>query len=141
MITIRQLKKDDAAEVAKLIPQLTSNIIEPENLVERLKDLATGQNWQYFVVELDEKISGFGGLTWYNVPSKGKIGWIEEIVIDEKSRGQGLGRKLLEKLIAAAQARGCAVIKLTTANPLAKKLYENLGFIDKEQTYLAKKLI
>lgn len=141
MLTIRELKKEDAAGVAKLIPQLTQNIVEPENLIKRLEDLAAGHNYQYFVAELDGKIAGCGGLTWYNVPSKGRVGWIEEIVVDESARGQGLGRALMEKLIAVAQDQGCAVLKLTTGNPVAKKLYEHLGFEDKQQTYLAKKLV
>src|SRR3989344_4230330 len=98
MVIIRQFKKEDAAEAAVLTPQLTKNIIEPEKLVERLSRLADFKNWHYLVAEDNGQIVGLAGLAWYPIPSKGLIGWLEEVVVDEKSRGQGIGRSLTAEL-------------------------------------------
>ncbi|MCX6785702.1 MAG: GNAT family N-acetyltransferase [Candidatus Komeilibacteria bacterium] len=140
MAKIRFLEKKDAASVAALIPQLTKNIVEPENLVSRLEKLAVGNNYQYFIAELDGKVVGLAGLAWYAVPSKGLIGWIEEVVVDQAARGHGLGRALMEELVNFSKIKGCKKIKLTTNNPIAQKLYQDLGFIDAEQKYLCKTL-
>lgn len=140
MIKIRFLEKKDASEVAHLIFQLTQNIIEPENLVSRLEKLSSGDNYQYFVAELDGKVVGFAGFAWYQVPSKGLIGWIEEVVVDQSARGHGLGRALMEELINFSKIKGCKKLKLTTGNPIAKKLYETFGFIKKEEEYFYKNL-
>lgn len=136
---IRELKKEDASYVAELIRQLTKNILEEENLISRLEKLAAPQNYQYYAAEADGKILGFAGLAWHPIPSKGLIAWVEEVVVDEKARGQGIGKLLMEKLLALAQEKGCTQIKLTTGNLAAKGLYEKLGFAVKEENYMVKK--
>ncbi len=141
MTKIRFLEKKDAVVVAPLISQLTQNIIEPENLVDRLEKLASGDNYQYFVAELDGRVVGLAGLAWYPVPSKGLIGWIEEVVVDQAARGHGLGRALMEELTNFSKIKGCKRLKLTTGNPIAKKLYADLGFIKNDQEYWLKSLI
>ena len=69
MIRVRRLRRSDAAQVSLLIPQLTQNIVKPENLVDRLRDLAdqTSSDW-LVATELDGHIVGFGGLVWYSIP-------------------------------------------------------------------------
>ena len=140
MIKIRNLKKEDAPQVAELIKQLTQNIKEPENLINRIKEMSEPQSYEYFVAEKDSQIIGFAGLVWYPVPSKGLIGWIEEVVVDEKLRGQGIGKLLMERLLNLALEKECQQVKLTALNPIAKKLYESLGFDKKDHIYFNKDL-
>lgn len=53
---------------------------------------------------------------------------IIQIQLDPSLQGQGIGRMLLEEIIAEARAAGVALeLKVLTANP-ARKLYEQLGF-------------
>ena len=138
-MTIRKLKKADAPQAVVLIKQLTQNIVEPENLLKRLEDLAGQDNPRYLVAEIDGVLAGFAGLSWYVIPSKGPMGWIEEVVVDEKYRGQGIAGSLMQELFKVAEERGLKQVKLTTANPAAKHLYEKLGFIKKEEELLVKK--
>ncbi|MDP2736758.1 MAG: GNAT family N-acetyltransferase [bacterium] len=140
MITIRQLKKEDATAVAALIPQLTQNIIEPEKLLQRLESMTSGDHYKYFVAELDSQVVGLAGLVWYPIPSKGLIGWVEEVVVDEQFRGQGIGRDLTKKIMELAGQKGCKQVKLTSATAISSKLYEQLGFVKKDQDYFAKTL-
>lgn len=138
-MNIRRLKKEDAPQVAVLIKQLTENIVEPENLLKRLEDLSVPQNFQYLTAEIGGVVVGFAGLAWYVIPSKGQVGWIEEVVVDEKYRGQGIAGNLMQELLKVAEEKGLKQVKLTTANPAAKHLYEKLGFIKKEEELLVKK--
>ena len=140
-MNIRNLKKEDAGQVAILIKQLTCNIVEEDGLVERIESLSKSENWQYLVAEIDDKIVGFGGLAWYPIPSKGLMAWIEEVVVSSDHRRQGIGKKIMDELLKITKEKGCVQIKLTTSNPGARKLYEKLGFKLKEKSVLMKKTI
>lgn len=141
MFNFRNLEEKDAGQVALLVKQLTKNIIEPEKLVERIEQLVDQQNCQYLVCEINNKVVGFGGLVWYLIPSKGLIAWVEEVVVDSQSRGQGIGSSLMEKLIKLAKQKKIKQIKLTSSNVIASNLYKKLGFIKKDNEYLFKNLL
>lgn len=69
----------------------------------------------------------------YHVIS-GKKGWIEDVVVDAKSRGHGIGRKLMNKLLEEGKKKNLTEILLFTEDHRtpAINLYENLGFKLKE---------
>ncbi len=136
---IRHLEKKDAPAVALLIPQLTQNIVEPEKLVARIETLAGQPGVHYMVVEVDGKVVGFGGLAWYPIPSKGLIGWLEEIVVDESARGQGIAKALIAEILKVAQQKNIKTIKLTSINSVTNTLYEKFGFVKKDHQYFVKK--
>lgn len=89
------------------------------------------------VAELDGKVISFGGLIWYIVPSKGLIAWVEELVVDNQYRHQGIGKALMEHLLKIAKYQKIKQVKLTSTLT-AKSLYEALGFIKKDNEYLIK---
>jgi len=53
---------------------------------------------------------------------------LEYIAVDEKARGKGIGKKLLQEAIALAE--GDIALHVEPNNP-AIKLYESLGFTNK----------
>src|SRR5687767_13532872 len=126
---IRNLEKNDAEDVELLIPQLTQNIVEPESLVKRIEQLVKQKNSQFLVAEADAKVVGFGGLAWYRIPSKGLIAWVEEVVVDEKYRGQGIAKALMGELLKIAEEKYIKTIKLTSVNSATNSLYEKFGFV------------
>lgn len=140
MVKVRDFKKEDANAVAKLIPQLTQNILNLENLEARMEKIVTNPQTCGIVAEVDGEIVGFTELAWYVIPSKGLIAWIEEVVVDERARGRGVGRALTERLLEIAKERGCRQVKLTASNFVAQKLYESLGFSFKETEVMVKNL-
>ncbi len=139
MIIIRNLEKEDAGQVALLIGQLTLNIIDPGTLVKRIEQLPKSSNSQFLVAKEHGNVVGVGGLAWYVIPSKGLIGWIEELVVDHEYRGRGIGRTIMEKLLRSAKQKNIKQLKLTST-PMAKGLYDKLGFVKKDQDYLVKNL-
>jgi putative acetyltransferase len=57
-------------------------------------------------------------------------GEVKRMFVDERSRGLGTGRKLLEHLVMFARMSGLSVLRLETGihQPEAISLYERMGF-------------
>ena len=55
--------------------------------------------------------------------------YIDDICVDEKARGQGVGRALYEQILVYARERGCYNVTLNvwSCNPGARAFYEKLG--------------
>lgn len=55
---------------------------------------------------------------------------IEAVRVARHARGRGVGKVLLQHALAAAEARSCSIIQLTTdrQRPEAHAFYEGLGF-------------
>jgi ribosomal protein S18 acetylase RimI-like enzyme len=56
--------------------------------------------------------------------------WIEDVIVDESMRGQGVGEALTEAMLDEARARGCVTVDLTSrpSREAANRLYQKLGF-------------
>ena len=56
--------------------------------------------------------------------------WVEDVFVEEASRGQGLGRRLIDGCVTRARQRGCRRIQLDAneRNESAIALYRSLGF-------------
>lgn len=82
----------------------------------------------YFVACLGARIVGMSMLRgWdegYEIPSFG-------MVVDERLRGRGAGRRLMEWTLEAAKRRGCSRVRLSVnaSNHAGVHLYESLGFV------------
>jgi ribosomal protein S18 acetylase RimI-like enzyme len=58
------------------------------------------------------------------------VGFIHDVVVDERARGQGIARRLVEAAAGWIEARGMPRVMLWTAekNAAAQRLFERLGF-------------
>jgi ribosomal protein S18 acetylase RimI-like enzyme len=96
---------------------------------DELGKLLSNENLALVVVEDDGRIVGMGSL--YVIPKIGKQNaYIEDVIVDESYRGQGLGEKLVRELIDIAKQRGVKSVTLTSRShrAAAHKLYVKLGF-------------
>jgi GNAT superfamily N-acetyltransferase len=57
----------------------------------------------------------------------GKVAWIAMVLVDERVRGRGIGKALMEHALAYLDSTGVPSIRLD-ATPLGRPLYEKLGF-------------
>lgn len=125
MFNIRPFVAEDADKVKELLKELTSNPInfQPELLVDN-------ESIHCRVLESEGDIIGFASLTKYVVPTKGRIGRVEDVVVSDLYRGGGLGRKLMEDLIEIAKKEKLEYLNLTSSPSriAARNLYESLGF-------------
>ena len=121
----RTLKKEDEQELLILFKQLTKKAI-----LFNIESVINDSNCNCIVAEDNGKIAGFGSLVIYQTPIKSYVGNIEDIVVDEGFRGQGLGKKIVQKLIQIAKDKNIKIVSLTSSpsRVTARKLYASLGF-------------
>ena len=117
----------------RLVPQLTQN-----NPAPTMEDLALLVRDSSSTLMIARDGSGLivGALTLavYRVPT-GLRSIIEDVIVDESARGQGIGESLMHFAIDLAREKGAGNISLTS-NPMresANKLYLRVGF-KKRQT-------
>lgn len=60
------------------------------------------------------------------------FGFMEDVMVDESLRGQGIGTEIVNALVAEAKRRGCYKIIATSrhSRPKVHELYESLGWKD-----------
>ena len=142
MITIEELTQvttKSVDEINALIPQLSSSAkpMTFARLLELTKDMRVP-----ILVALDgKKIVGIGMIITYNVLTE-KRAWLEEIIVDEQYRGQGLGERISRALIEIAKKQRVERIYLSSApkRVAANKLYQKMGFEPKETNVYRMKL-
>ena len=112
--------------VARLLPQLTS---KPAPTVAEVDEIVRGDATDLFVVRVDGGIAGMSTLAVFRIPS-GVRAWIEDVVVDEAARGQGIGELLTAAMIDRARLRGALTVELTSrpSREAANRLYQRLGF-------------
>ena len=59
------------------------------------------------------------------------LGIIEDVAVNEKYRGKGVGKKLVERLILIGKQKNCDKIVLSSSEQNSK-FYEKIGFKKKE---------
>lgn len=114
----------------RLIPQLGIHKAPPTS--DELSALLNSDNSSLIVArEPDEngEIVGMLNLTIYRVPT-GVRSIVEDVVVDEKMRGRGIGNALVQHAIDLAREAGANGVSLTS-NPqreAANHLYQSMGF-------------
>lgn len=74
----------------------------------------------------DGKVVGYGG-AWVLIDEA----HITNVAVHPDYRGLGLGRKLMNEVLARSKERGaeCATLEVRAGNAPAIKLYESMGFV------------
>lgn len=118
-------------ELNILIVQLRRDGINSQGSLEDLDAMVTDTNSVIFVAKNDGKIIGMASL--YTMRKLGRFGgYVEDVVVSDGYRGQGLGKRLTQAVIDEARARGLRYLYLTSRpdpdRVAANKLYIGLGF-------------
>lgn len=112
----------------RLIPQLTKK--PPHLSLGEINALVKSACSTLLVARADDNsIVGILSLTVYRVPT-GIRSIIEDVIVDESARGQGIGEALTRRALEAAKEMGAAHVTLTS-NPkreAANRLYQRMGF-------------
>jgi ribosomal protein S18 acetylase RimI-like enzyme len=127
VIEIAQEVDDDLVEAfARLIPQLSSS--PPPGAVE-LQAIVDSAESLLFLARIDGHIVGSLTLAVYRIPT-GVKAWVEDVVVDDAARGQGVGESLNRAAIDAAAAHGAKHVSLTSraSREAANRLYQRIGF-------------
>ncbi len=78
------------------------------------------------IEETGERIIGFAGFT--NICNEANI---DNVVVDENYRGQGIAKGLVQALIAAGESQGVEAftLEVRVSNAPAIRVYESVGFV------------
>jgi len=121
---------DDALVDAfnRLIPQLSRSNPPPSR--QELDELVRSEASHLLVArDDDEKIVGSLTLVLFRIPTAVRA-WIEDVVVDEAARGQGVGEALNREALRIAAENGARTVDLTSrpSREAANRLYQRIGF-------------
>ena len=133
-IIIRESVREDVPIMFELIKELALYEKAPEqvtNTIEQMYLDGFGENpiFGSIVSEVDEKIVGMA-LYYYRYSTwKGKRLYLEDLIVSEIMRGQGLGEKLLEATIEKARQSDCTglIWQVLDWNEPAINFYKKFG--------------
>ena len=137
---IRKGVKKDIPQVLDLIKELAEFENAPDqvtNTTERLENDGFGNQPVYdlFVAESENKIIGMA-ITYFRYSTwKGKNLYIEDLIINEKFRREGIGLKIFEEVKKFAKNTSCVGISLQVLdwNKIGINFYKKLNMkFDKE---------
>ncbi|HLN54598.1 MAG TPA: GNAT family N-acetyltransferase [Bacteroidales bacterium] len=114
--------------VLRLLPQLDTSVELPSK--EYFEEVIDSESIYFFVAE-NESSEIAGVLTLASYPNiTGRKLWIEDVVVDNSFRGQGIGEKLTLAAIGFARTLGSNEVKLTSrpSRIAANQLYLKIGF-------------
>jgi ribosomal protein S18 acetylase RimI-like enzyme len=131
---IGEVTPDLVDAFVRLVPQLSSS--SPPTSRDHLREIVEAPMTALFVArdrERENAIVGALTLVMFRIPT-GLRGWIEDVVVDESSRGQGVGAVLNQQAIDHARETGVRTVDLTSrpSREAANRLYRRLGFVERE---------
>jgi ribosomal protein S18 acetylase RimI-like enzyme len=135
-IIIRDATETDLQAIGNLLSELIDRIEDQENIdldnaLINLKSLLHERNSYTIAAESDNEIIGFINFTTrQSVLHSGPSGLIDELVVSEKYRTEGVGKKLVESAVNMCRSLGCVELEVSTEtqNQTAQNFYEHLGF-------------
>jgi hypothetical protein len=128
-IRIEPIPPSDILQVIPLLRKINQKT--PLDLLEsRMKEMTELPNYECIGMYDDGELIGISGL-WYSTRHYiGKTVEADHVVIDERYRNQGLGKKFFDWIHEYTQSKGCGAIELNTFvdNRKSHKFYYNLGY-------------
>jgi ribosomal protein S18 acetylase RimI-like enzyme len=146
-IVIRPFREADRPVVRELTVAAFAGVSIDHNIDRMLGPIA-GRDWRWRKArDVDRDIDLFGailavaqddqsgavvGYVTMQCDAETRIGWIHNLVVGARARGQGLGRQLIEHALTHFRAAGMTVAKIETLeqNPIGRHLYPSVGFIE-----------
>jgi ribosomal protein S18 acetylase RimI-like enzyme len=132
IMRLREATEEAVRDIGVLISQLREH--EVETTLSEMKAIVNDENSICIVARDGERIVGMASL--YILQKFGKrIAHVEDVVVDDEYRGRGLGKSLMEAVIASARENDVSTLNLTSrpAREAANALYQKLGF-EKNET-------
>lgn len=137
---IREGKKEDLPQVLELIRELAIFEKQPDaviNTVEMMEKDGFGDNPVYglFVAEKEDRIVGISIYYYRYSTWNGKCLYLEDLVVTESERGNGIGKALFERTMEQAGNDRCTLLNLQVLdwNQPAIEFYKSYGMdIDPE---------
>ena len=126
---IRESKIEDLPDLYRLINQEWHFNMDPTK--DYSKDYVKCQQngSKFYVADIDGRIVGMLMLQLQNklLRNGSIVGFIEEVIVDEKERGKKIGEKLIKEVVDKAKKEKCYKVILS-CKPERVNFYERCGF-------------
>ncbi|MPY65461.1 GNAT family N-acetyltransferase [Deinococcus sp. SDU3-2] len=122
---VRVLGREEADVLQNVAPGVFDHDLRPDSLAAFFADPR-----HHLAVALDGGVVvGMASGFHYVHPDKPPELFINEVGVADEYQGQGLGRRLLDALLAHARTLGCVAAWVLTEedNPIARRLYASAG--------------
>jgi ribosomal protein S18 acetylase RimI-like enzyme len=135
-----QIRVEEATEffdglpdaVRRLVRQLSSSAALPSHT--EVEEIVRSPASRLLIArDAGGEIVGMLTLAVFRIPT-GVRAWIEDVVVDEATRGQGIGAALNRAALELAQQLGARTVDLTSRpdREEANGLYRKLGFVERD---------
>lgn len=123
---IRTLEPEDIKQVIDIwTNSFSRNFSKPVN-----PEYLNNPNSTTIVISIEDIIVGVASIHIIKKLTR-ILGIIEDVAVNEKYRGKGVGKKLVERLILIGKQKNCDKIVLSSSEENSK-FYEKIGFKKKE---------
>ncbi|HSB84002.1 MAG TPA: GNAT family N-acetyltransferase [Nitrosarchaeum sp.] len=130
-ITIRKLQKDDLRNgfLSTLDSLRKTSDINMEDAKKIFEKINSNPDYIIAVAVIDGKVVGATTLLIETkfIHNGGKVGHIEDVVVDKNYQRKGIGEKIIKYLLKYAKESGCYKTILDCVDDV-KPFYEKLGF-------------
>lgn len=123
---------DLVAAMARLVPQLSKS--NPAPARAQLQEMVNSPAISLLLAYTDAgEIVGTLTLAMFRIPT-GLRAWIEDVIVDDSQRGQGIGEALTRHALQVAKDAGATTVDLTSrpSREAANRLYQRVGFERRE---------
>ena len=129
--TITAITPSMAESIAALVGQLSSLAKAPTQ--DELETIVNAPGTVLLAVRQSGRLVGMLTLVTFAIPT-GIRAIIEDVVVDEQHRGQGVAQALTREALALAEIAGARTVDLTSrpSREAANRLYQKLGFQKRE---------
>ncbi len=143
---IRRAKQSDIPAVSELLRQVCNvhhhgrpDLFQPDGTkytAEQLSDILKDDSRPIFVAVDSDEVTGYAFCIFKRHLNDAcvtdiKTLYIDDLCVDEKRRGQHIGRQLYEYVLQFAKESGCYNVTLNVwcCNPGAMQFYERCGLV------------
>lgn len=124
---LQEVTDEVVAAFGRLLPQLSRSAppLDRAGLDRIVGSAAT----TLLIARTGDTVVGTLSLVMFPIPT-GLRAWIEDVIVDEAARGQGIGEALMAEALRIAGQAGVRTVDLTSrpSREAAGRLYERVGF-------------
>lgn len=131
MITIDKMNQSDLIQIQSLYRELIAQGVSMDTLETHFQRIENDKRYYCVVVRDESKIVGTcRGILCIALDTPFLV--VENVVVDEKSRGKGIGRLMFDELDRFATEHECgyAILASSGFRKGAHRFYESMGYTD-----------
>ncbi len=140
---IRVARSADLAEVYRLLCLLEAKELPEQAFAQVYAHNQAEPLIRYLVAEVEGAVHGFVSLHMdWHLHHGTLVGEVQELIVDEAYRGQGIGKALLQAALCEAKQAGCSHLELNSnfRRTDAHAFYEHNGWTKAHYNFTYKRL-